>query len=344
MASHRAPKTSTRAAAFTVVGLTAGTVALVPNLSEAAPAQTFDQVKTEVANLDVQSEAATQKYDEAQSQYAVLQQKIDTLQGQITTQTGALNQLQQAMGLQAGSQYEGGGISPALQLALTTTPDAFLSQASAANETSQQEVVRLKQIDQTEVVLKQDKANAAALMAQQQTTLKQLAANKSTVQKELNQAQNLLSSLTPVQKAQVEGGGGDGGSGSSTYNGVLPPVSGRAAAAIAYARSKIGDPYEYATNGPNTFDCSGLVQASWKAAGVSIERDSYEQWSSLPHITQAELEPGDLVFYYGSSAGPGHVAMYIGNGEIIQALHTGTDIMYSPMLGQMPLVGFARVV
>jgi len=345
MASHRAPKVSNRAAAFTVVGLTAGTVALVPSLGNAAQPQTYDQVKTEIENLDQQSDTASQNYDQAQVQYTQLQQKIDSLQGQITTETASLRQLQTSMGLQASAQYEDGGVSQTLQLALQASPDVFLSQASAAGETAAQDVVRLKQINQAEVTLKQDQANATALLTQQQAVLKQEAATKATIQSELSQAQNLLNSLTPVQKAQIQGNNGDGNSGSSSYNGVLPPVSGRAAAAIAYAKSKIGDWYAYGTEGnPQTYDCSGLVMASWEAAGIQIPRDSMEQWAALPHVSQSELEPGDLVFYYGGSDGPGHVALYIGNGEIIQALHTGSQIMYSPMLGQMPLVGFARVV
>jgi cell wall-associated NlpC family hydrolase len=339
MASHRAPKTSTRAATYTAVGLAAGTVALLPSASEAAPAQSLDQVKSEVNTLYTESEAATQKYDAAQQQYAQLQQKVTSLQGQIVTETGTLAALQKAMGLQAGVQYQQNGLSPALELAMTANPDAFLTQASAADEAGTQDASRLKQLNAAEVTLRQDQATAASLMSQQQTELAQLAANKSTIQSELNKAQNLLSSLSASQLAQVEGN-----SGSTSYSGTLPPVSGRAGVAVAYAESKVGDRYVYAQTGPSEFDCSGLVYAAWRAAGVSIERDSMEQWASLPHISRSELEPGDLVFYYPGPSGPGHVAMYIGNNEIVQALNPNAGILYSPMIGQMPLVGFARVV
>jgi cell wall-associated NlpC family hydrolase len=340
MASHRAPKVSNKAAAYTVVGLTAGTVALVPNLSQAAPAPTYDQVKAEVHNLDAQSDTASQQYDAAQVQYAQLQQKIDGLQEQITTESGDLRVLQTSMGLQASAQYENGDVSPTLQLALDASPDAFLTQASAAGETASQDVVKLKEINQAEVALKQDQANATALLAQEQAALKQAATIKATIQSELQKAQQLLNTLTPAQQAQVEGPGGSG-----TYSTVAPPVSGRAGAAIAYAESKVGRAqYEVGATGPDYYDCSGLVMASWASAGVQIERDSMEQWASLPHISESELEPGDLVFYYPGPSGPGHVAMYIGNGQIVQALHQGTYVMNSPMLGEMPLVGFARVV
>src|SRR5580704_12163613 len=113
MASHRSSKSPARATAA---------VALVPNIGEAAPAQTFQQIQAEVNTLNAQSEAATQQYDAAQQAYAQLQQKVDDLQGQIVTETTAAHQLQKAMGLQAGAQYQQNGISASLQLALSATP------------------------------------------------------------------------------------------------------------------------------------------------------------------------------------------------------------------------------
>jgi peptidoglycan DL-endopeptidase CwlO len=340
MASHRAPKTSTRAAAYTAVGLAAGTVALLPSMSEASPAPSYDQVKSEVNTLNGQSEAATQKYDAAQEQYAQLQQKVDSIQGQIVTETGSLRTLQKAMGLQAGAQYQQNGISPTLQLALSANPEAYLTQASAANETGMQDAARLKQLDATEVQLRQDQATAASLLAQQQSALKQASANKATIQSELSKEQSLLNTLTAAQRAKVQN---SGGSAQTTFTGSLPPVSGRAAVAVAYAKSKLGDEYVYGGNGPNVFDCSGLTQEAWKAAGVSIERTSYEQYDSLPHISLSALQPGDLVFFYPGSSGPGHVAIYIGDGELIHAPHTGTVVQYASLYGSdMPIVGAAR--
>jgi len=341
MASHRAPKVSNRAAAFTVVGLTAGTAALVPNLSQAAPAPTLDQVRTEVNNLNEQSEAATQNYDAAQQQYTQLQQKIDDLQGQITTETSALRQLQTSMGLQASAQYESGGVSSTLQLAMAASPDAFLTQASVAGETASQDVVRLKEIKQAQVTLAQDQASAASLLTQQQTNLKQQAAGRATLQNELHQQQALLNSLTPVQRNQVENPVGS----SSTAPGNLPPVSGRAAVAVAFAEQAVADhiPYVYAATGPKAYDCSGLTQAAWRAAGVSIERTSYEQYDSLPHVSEADLQPGDLLFFYPSSEGPQHVAIYVGNGIFVHAPHSGVDVQYGSLSGSgMPFVGAAR--
>ena len=80
--------------------------------------------------------------------------------------------------------------------------------------------------------------------------------------------------------------------------------------------AQLGCPYVYGGTGPchMGFDCSGLVQAAWAAAGVQIPRDTYWQWAALPHVPLSSLEPGDLLMYNGV----GHVAMYVGGGYIIE--------------------------
>jgi peptidoglycan DL-endopeptidase CwlO len=342
MASHRQSKTPSRAAAATLVGLTAGSVALVPTIADAAPSQTLKQVQTEVTTLDTQAEAATQQYDAAQQSYAQLQQKIDSLQGQIVTDTTDLHALQKSMGLQAGAQYQENGISPTLQLALSVTPDSYLAQASIDNESDQQDAARFKELNATQAQLQQDIATAASLLAEQQAVVKSLSTNKNTINSELSQKQGLLDNLTSQQRAVIENGGD--GSALTTFNGPLPAVSGRAGAAVAYAKSKLGDEYVYGGNGPTQFDCSGLTQESWKAAGVAIERTSYEQYDTLPHIPLSDLQPGDLVFFFPGSSGPGHVGIYVGDGELIHAPHPGTVVQYASLYGSdMPIVGAARV-
>lgn len=114
---------------------------------------------------------------------------------------------------------------------------------------------------------------------------------------------------------------------------VAPAVSAgetvQAAKAIAYAFSKLGDPYVWGATGPAAFDCSGLVQAAWAAAGVSIPRTTYEQASVLPQVPRSALRPGDLLYFNGND----HVAIYIGGGELIDAPHTGAVVEKVPFAG-----------
>ena len=89
----------------------------------------------------------------------------------------------------------------------------------------------------------------------------------------------------------------------------------KAQIAVDAALTKLGYPYVYGTSGPNTFDCSGLTSWAWRQAGVTIPRTSSGQ-STLPYVPLDQLQPGDLVTYYSPVH---HVALYIGNGQIIDA-------------------------
>ena len=104
-----------------------------------------------------------------------------------------------------------------------------------------------------------------------------------------------------------------------------------AATAVAYARAQLGKPYVYGATGPDAFNCSGLTQAAWQAAGVTIPRSSEDQWADLPHVSSPQ--PGDLVFYTGSPIDPppGHVTMYLGGGQMIEAYGTGVPVRVTPV-------------
>jgi cell wall-associated NlpC family hydrolase len=105
------------------------------------------------------------------------------------------------------------------------------------------------------------------------------------------------------------------------------PASG-ASAAISFARQQIGDPYVWGATGPNAWDCSGLTMGAWRAGGISLPHYSVAQYQASTPISSGALRPGDLVFW-GSSGSPSsiyHVALYVGNGMIIQAPRTGRDV------------------
>src|SRR4051812_41648799 len=118
------------------------------------------------------------------------------------------------------------------------------------------------------------------------------------------------------------------GSSSSTDLGSdpnLPAPSDQAQVAVDTAKAQLGKPYVYAGSGPDSFDCSGLTQYAWAAAGVSMSHNAEAQYNELPHVAQSELQPGDLVFF---GAPIHHVGLYVGGGTMIEAPYTGVDIRY----------------
>jgi cell wall-associated NlpC family hydrolase len=120
--------------------------------------------------------------------------------------------------------------------------------------------------------------------------------------------------------------------------GPPPPVKGGAGTAVSAAAAQIGKPYEWAAEGPDSFDCSGLTMFAWGKAGVSLPHSSGAQYASLPHVSRAQLRAGDLVFF-GSPIH--HVGIYEGGGVMINAPETGENVRRDS-IGRADYAGAAR--
>lgn len=134
--------------------------------------------------------------------------------------------------------------------------------------------------------------------------------------------------LDPTGPVRPEGPGLRTGSAPSTQGGH----------ALAYAVAQIGKPYEWGAEGPASFDCSGLTSEAWARAGVVVPRTSQQQWHDLPRVPLNRLRPGDLVLYFPKAT---HVALYLGDGMVIQAPRPGARIKVSPIAAN-PLLGAVR--
>jgi cell wall-associated NlpC family hydrolase len=120
-----------------------------------------------------------------------------------------------------------------------------------------------------------------------------------------------------------------GHGGTATTGGAPSKAASRA---IAYARQQLGKPYMWGGTGPYSFDCSGLVMDAYHAAGVDIARTSQAQWATERHVPSPR--PGDLVFYPGADGtwtAPGHVALVVGHGQMIEAYATGYPVRQVPI-------------
>ncbi|MFI1259237.1 C40 family peptidase [Streptomyces netropsis] len=98
--------------------------------------------------------------------------------------------------------------------------------------------------------------------------------------------------------------------------------------AVAFAYQQLGKPYVWGAQGPASYDCSGLTSRAWSRAGVPIPRTSQEQWKKLARIPLGTLRPGDLIIYYREAT---HVAIYVGDGQVIHAPRPGAFVMLSPL-------------
>jgi peptidoglycan DL-endopeptidase CwlO len=127
---------------------------------------------------------------------------------------------------------------------------------------------------------------------------------------------------------------------STPTNLPAPPASTLGGQAVAIAEQYLGVPYQWGGASPSTgFDCSGLVMYVYAQLGVSLPHNAAAQYAALPHVPASDLQPGDLVFFYGL----GHVGIYIGNGLFIHAPHTGDVVRISALSAEGSYDGAARV-
>jgi peptidoglycan DL-endopeptidase CwlO len=173
-------------------------------------------------------------------------------------------------------------------------------------------------------------ATLGTLIAQEEA--RRAAESARQVQQQLSQARASASNSGGGTPA-VSGGGtapassSGGGGGEAPAPSAPPPASSLSGAAVSAALAQQGVPYQYATSNPGvSFDCSGLTAYAWGQAGVSLPHQSAQQYASVPHVSQADAQPGDLLFYYSPIS---HVGIYLGGGQLVHAPNTGSSVKVS---------------
>jgi len=295
----------------------------------AAPQPTLAEAQATVNQDSSQYDQASQQYDQAAQQAQQAQQKLAAVNKQVAANQAQFTRLRGAVAEIAAASYESGDTTSIAGLLTSNDPNTVLNGASLLLEISG---TRNQQVKQFLAVVRQLRdsqqqaqrtRNALAAIEQQKEQ------NQQHANQILSSAKTVLASLTPQQQQTVAANGLGGGATTATaYTGSTATQGGKAAA-FAVAEAQAACPYLYGGTGPCSagFDCSGLAQAAWASAGISIPRTTYDDWAQLAHISLSALEPGDLILYDGE----GHVAVYMGNGMIVDAPHSGANVEEIPM-------------
>ena len=122
-------------------------------------------------------------------------------------------------------------------------------------------------------------------------------------------------------------------------NVIIPTANTVGEQALQQAITREGDPYVWGAAGPSAFDCSGLVVWAYAQEGIALPHFTGDLWNSGVHVTRADLEPGDLVFFFADIS---HVGIYIGDGMMIDAPDFGQDVQVQP-ISLDPYVGAVRI-
>ncbi|WP_369196036.1 C40 family peptidase [Streptomyces djakartensis] len=352
MAAHRKPRQRPLAGgpartAATIALASAATATGFDGTGHAEPQLTPGQVRAEVAKLYRQAETATEKYNGAKEQADEARQRLRGLQDRAARAEERLDAARQTLGSVAAAQYRSGGLDPAMQLALSDDPDRYLENAEFVERAGDRQSAAVRRVRNRLREIEQLRGAARIELTSLKARQAELRRHKTTVTGKLGSARQLLSRLTPQERSRPGGSTDRATRSAGARDPLTAPGSAlaeapgtRAAAAVAYAYRKLGSPYVWGATGPNAFDCSGLVQAAYRSAGVSLPRTTYAQIAAGRRVPRSELRPGDLVFFY---AGISHVGIYVGDGRMIHAPNPSAPVRVAP-LDEMPFAGATRVV
>ncbi|MGW6706015.1 NlpC/P60 family protein [Streptomyces sp. NPDC054956] len=340
MASHRKPRqrplagTAARSTAATLALAGAATATAFEGTSHADPQPTPSQVKAEMDRLYEEVEVATDRYNGAKEKADEAQRALDGLQDEAARKTDQLNTARSTLGSLAATQYRSGTLGAAVQLAMSDDPQEYLDRAALISRAGSRNAAEISAVRRKLEEVGQLEEQAAGRLADLRARQGELAGHKAEIEEKLTAAQRLLARLTAEERAAYEAG-----STTDARTAPAPPSDGsRAARAVAFAYGAIGKPYVWGATGPGSFDCSGLTQAAWRAAGVSLPRTTYTQINAGQRVSRDQLAPGDLVFFY---SGVSHVGMYVGNGQMIHAPRPGSTVRLAPV-DSMPWAGASR--
>jgi peptidoglycan DL-endopeptidase CwlO len=318
------------------VGASAAALAsmtLLPTASQADPS--IGDVEQRLDSLYHQAEAAQERLNTLNHQMEAKRERLHALQTDLRSQRRHYSRFSDQIATMAAEEAQSveSQLSATQQLILADNPDEFLDNLAAQEALSTQKGDMLAHFSTVAKKLalreKQVQKQFAAVAADQE----QAAKEENTVDARVADAEDLLSHLKAERRERLASEPSR-----SAVRTTSAPVSGAAGVAVDFALDQVGDAYVYGAAGPDAWDCSGLTMGAWGAAGVSLPHSSSAQMSSGTPVSYEELQPGDLVFYYQPVS---HVALYIGNGQIVHASNP-SDPVNVASVDSMPYSGAVR--
>jgi peptidoglycan DL-endopeptidase CwlO len=305
-----------------LAGATAALGMLVPATD--AMAQTtssqpgLTRLVAQAKQLEFQINALSEQYDGLRIQLSRAQADAQIAQQAAARDATALASGQQAVARLAAENYMNAGLDPALRALTDGNPVQFLSQASTIAE-----------LDQASG----DKVSTLATMEEQDQRARQTAGQQVAAAKALQSQMNAERQAIDAEIDQVNSAAMKQAMAIFTQTGqypdiTIPTANTVGAQALAAALSRRGDPYAWGAAGPGEFDCSGLVVWAFAQEGITLPHYTGDLWNSGVHIPRADLEPGDLIFFFPDIS---HVGIYLGDGLMIDAPDFGETVRVEPV-------------
>lgn len=287
----------------------AALVAILAPATAAAAAPTPDEIDKQITAQQDKLEQIVEAYNKINIELAGTQTQAQQAKDQVSLLAGRLADARSRTDQIAELAYEGGALVETTALLSSGDPQILMGRLTSVAQitAAQQDQITSAVRSQTDHDSQVAKLNA--LVTDQTGKQQALADQKKQITADIAQLEALRAKYARAPTAVAAAG-------------PPPYVAGRAGLVVNYAYAQLGKPYAWAAAGPNAFDCSGLTMAAWSTAGVSLPHNAEMQWNAMPHLSRANLQPGDLVFYNSLN----HVAIYVGNGQVIHAPSAGDHV------------------
>jgi peptidoglycan DL-endopeptidase CwlO len=333
---RREPRRLTRALLLTAVVLPlAGLwMAAVPAGAEPASRQSLEQ---QLDRLNQEADQLVEDYLEQKAVLDSIRKDIAGLRDRTSKAEKDYRGLQAAVSAQWTAAYVRGTGTDIASLLGAGDPTVALQRMQSLELLAQRNEDMAVSLQAARRSYDDSRSTLVGAEKRQAAEVARLAAKTAKVKDAVRRTEALLARMNSAQRARVVGSGSGGGSTPAAPLPNLPPASGGAAKAVAYAKAQIGKPYAYGADGPGSFDCSGLTMMAWAQAGVSLPHSSRDQYGVTRRVSRSELRPGDLVFYYTPIS---HVSIYVGNGMRVTATHTGSTVKLQSL--GTSIVGYGR--
>jgi len=313
-------------------------VAVFPGVANAAPDATGTQAASPqeatklVAEANHQLEAVTEEVNDARVQLEEQQAAAAAAGEAVAAAQAQLAALDTQMRQVARSAYTGENLGHFNALMTSGSADEFLAQVNMLDAIAGHTNDVLAEVAAAATAAQDAQATAEAAAATAQQTLDRVTARQADLEGQITDYRAQFAALTAAQQAEVQrsqagtalpaGGSSASRNVAQSPGSVLAP-SEAAQVAVDTALAQLGDPYVWAAGGPNAFDCSGLTQYAYAAAGVRLPHSSLSQSRMGTAVPRSELQPGDLVFFRSPVS---HVGMYIGGGRMVHAATFGVPV------------------
>ncbi|MER6672420.1 C40 family peptidase [Streptomyces sp. NPDC000983] len=327
---------------------TAGAVlAPVPAAAVPEPGErSVSRLLTDLQRLYREAERATETYNATEEKLKVQRGESGRLDRELARVRLSLHHSRGAAGRLARQQYQSSTeISGYVRLLLARDPQRALEQGHVIGQLARERAETVGRLTGSERRAGELARKARAALDKELTLAERQREDRDEVKARLADVEGMLASLSTEQLAgiaELEKRDISRAQQDLVTSGALGSAQREASEAgeraVEYALRQLGKPYEWGAEGPETYDCSGLTSMAWNHAGTPLPRTSQEQWARLPRVPLTELRPGDLVVYHDDAT---HVALYLGEGEVVEAPRTGERVTISPIASH-PILGAVR--